>query len=74
MVVCDDVRRLAYFFLDGTIGPHKADDLLKHLALCGDCDTYLKVEQRLRGFIRERLRPTPAPDRLRERIRESFRA
>lgn len=70
-MVCGDVKHLVYFFLDGTVSQPKADDFRSHLEACEGCKRYVGVEERLRRFLRSRLRPRCAPDSLRERIHDA---
>lgn len=73
-MVCDDVKRVAYFFLDGTLGPEKKQELERHLGDCPGCDDRITFHRRVRSFISTRLRRLTAPDGLRERITEQFSA
>lgn len=66
--MCDDVKRIAYFFLDGALAPDRARDVEKHLTDCTDCDERMTLHRRMREFVRRRLRALPAPARLRERL------
>lgn len=68
---CGDIKHLVYFFLDGTVGQVKADEFRSHLDACEGCRSYVSVEERLRRFLRSRLRPCCAPDGLRERIHDA---
>ena len=70
-MVCGDVKHLVYFFLDGTVGQLKAEQFRSHLDACESCLRYVGVEERLRRFLRSRLRPRTAPDSLRERIHDA---
>jgi anti-sigma factor (TIGR02949 family) len=75
-MLCRDVKRVIYFFLDGSLGERKQKDFDSHLRLCPDCDSRIKLHQRLRRFFRtrvERLTVT-APDRLKMRLSRSIRA
>jgi anti-sigma factor (TIGR02949 family) len=67
-MVCDDVKRIAYFFLDGQLETAKRGDMEGHLGACPDCDGRVTIHRRLRSFVRARLRAIPAPTRLRERL------
>lgn len=67
-MVCDDVRRVAYFFLDGTLGKTKRAAFERHLGLCGDCETRVRFHDRMRGFLRRRLSRVAAPPAFRERL------
>lgn len=73
-MVCDDVRRIAYFFLDGQLEATKQGDLEGHLHACTDCDGRVTIHRRLRAFVRARLRAIPAPQRLRERLHSAMAA
>lgn len=73
-MLCDDVRRVVYFFLDGSLGDQKRQSLEIHLSTCHDCETRVTIHRRLRGFFRKRLTPTPAPETLRVRVTQALRA
>jgi mycothiol system anti-sigma-R factor len=73
-MICGDVKRVVYFFLDGSLGKNKQSDFKSHLELCPDCATRTKVHSRLRAFIARRLRPESAPARLKQRLVRAFRA
>lgn len=67
-MVCDDVRRVAYFFLDGTLGESKRVDFERHLQDCDDCDTRVRFHDQIRKFLKRRLGKIQAPHSLRERV------
>lgn len=71
-MVCDDVRRVAYFFLDGTLGDSKRAAFENHLDLCDDCETRVRFHDRMRGFLRRRLNRVAAPAAFRERLGASL--
>jgi mycothiol system anti-sigma-R factor len=73
-MLCDDVKRVVYFFLDGSLTDHKKHALLIHLSNCPDCEVRISVHRRLRSFIRRRLSPVTAPETLRIRLTRSLRA
>ena len=73
-MLCDDVKRTIYFFLDGSLAETKQHDFTAHIRLCPDCETRTKVHERLRIFIIRRLRPESAPERLKQRLARTFRA
>jgi mycothiol system anti-sigma-R factor len=73
-MLCDDVKRVVYFFLDGTLGPRRTNDLDEHLNLCPDCQKRLSVQRRLRTFVQNRLERICAPDRFKTRLTRSLRA
>jgi mycothiol system anti-sigma-R factor len=72
-MLCDDVKRVVYFFLDGSLGSQKRTDLETHLGHCPDCEVRIVVQRRLREFVRARLTPLQAPDHLRVRLTETIR-
>lgn len=71
-MVCDDVKRIAYFFLDGKLGKNRNDDFQTHLRECDDCDYRIIVHRRIRLFLKKRLGAKLAPERLRAKIRTAF--
>jgi len=72
-MVCDDVKRIVYFFLDGELGANKATDIQQHVDGCKDCGDRVTIHKRLRNFIRRKLRSS-APARLRDKIAQAVRA
>ena len=73
-MLCDDVRRTVYFFIDGSLAETKQRDFKSHLNLCPDCDQRTKAQVRIRRFVLTRLAPRPAPERLKTRLLRSLRA
>jgi mycothiol system anti-sigma-R factor len=73
-MLCDDVKRVVYFFLDGSLADHKKHALEIHLSDCPDCEIRITVHRKLRSFLRRRLAPVSAPDTLRVRLTRSLRA
>ena len=71
-MVCDDVKRIVYFYLDGQVGEQKKGAITSHLKGCRNCDDRVEISRRLRLFIAKRLGPHSAPARLRTRIQEGF--
>ena len=55
VMLCDDVKRVVYFFLDGSLGEQKQHDFKIHLSICPDCEQRVSIHRRLRAFIRKRL-------------------
>lgn len=72
-MICDDVRRFVYFYLDGNLGERKSHLLTLHIDGCSDCDGRVRLHRRLRDLVRARLSREPVPDTLRIRLRESLR-
>jgi mycothiol system anti-sigma-R factor len=73
-MLCDDVKRVIYFLLDGSLGDSKRQTVEIHLGDCPDCETRVIIQRRLRGFFRKRLAPMSAPETLRIRVVQSLRA
>ena len=75
-MLCRDVKRAVYFFLDGSLGEEKRQDLNSHLSLCPDCERRLRVQERLRTFVQSRFArlATSAPERFKTRLERSIRA
>lgn len=70
---CSDVKRMSYFFLDGSLGQQKLLEFTVHIEVCRDCDDRVSLQRRLRDFVRRRLTPMRAPDSLRIRVSQSLR-
>jgi mycothiol system anti-sigma-R factor len=73
-MLCDDVKRVVYFFLDGSLADHKKHAIEIHLSNCPDCEVRVVVQRKLRSFFRRRLAPVAAPETLRIRLTQSLRA
>jgi len=73
-MLCDDVKRVMYFFLDGSLGDQKRQTIEIHLSNCHDCEARVTIHRRLRGFLRKRLTPLTAPETLRVKVVQSLRA
>jgi len=73
-MLCDDVKRVVYFFLDGSLGHQKQHAFEIHLVNCPDCEIRIIVHRKLRSFVRRRLSPVAAPETLRVRLTQSLRS
>ena len=73
-MLCDDVRRVVYFFLDGSLGQRKLSEFETHIEGCHDCGARTAIQRKLRDFVRKRLTPQPAPESLKLRVVQSLRA
>jgi mycothiol system anti-sigma-R factor len=73
-MLCDEVKRVMYFFLDGSVGDRKRNAIEIHVSGCPDCEVRVVVQKKLRSFIRRRLSPVAAPETLRIRLTQSLRA
>ena len=71
---CEDVKRVIYFFLDGSLGDVKLREISRHLDDCPDCGVRARIQKRLREFVRRRLAPVSAPERFKIRLSRSLRA
>ena len=75
-MLCNDVKRVVYFFLDGSLGDKKQKDFTSHLNLCPDCEARTRFHRVLRNFLQNRFGRlnASAPDRLKTRLSRSIRA
>ena len=73
-MLCKEVKRVVYFFLDGSLGANKKQDVDSHLTLCPDCEARTKISGRLRNFFRKRLEKVGASARFKQRLERSLRA
>lgn len=73
-MLCDDVKRVIYFFLDDSLGASKKQNFEIHISNCPDCSVRIVIQRRLRGFFRKRLARLNAPDNLRVRVAQSLRS
>lgn len=73
-MLCDDVKRVIYFFLDDSLGDSKKQHFEIHISNCPDCTVRIVIQRRLRGFIRKRLAGLHAPENLRVRVVQSLRS
>ena len=73
-MICKEVKRFVYFFLDGSLGDSKKQDFDSHLNLCPDCEARTRISGRLRNFFRKRLSRVSAPARFKQRLSRSIRA
>ena len=73
-MLCDDVKRVVYFFLDGSLTESSQQELRIHLTICPECDHRTAIHKRLRTFVQKRLAQVNAPDHLKKRLQRSLRA
>jgi mycothiol system anti-sigma-R factor len=73
-MLCKDVKRVVYFFLDETLGEGKQREFSSHTSLCPDCEARVRVHERLRSAVKSKLQKITAPDHLRTRLVRSIRA
>lgn len=71
-MVCDDVKRIVYFYLDGALSDKKRTDFSSHLDECPDCGDRIQIQKKLRNFVVNRLARRSAPDSLRARLLQRF--
>jgi anti-sigma factor RsiW len=65
---CPEVRKLTHLFVDGALDARSNVDVLAHLNMCGACNERFSEARRFEDFLRERLRPEPAPEGVRARV------
>lgn len=73
-MLCDDVKKVVYFFLDGSMAERKQQDFQSHLTLCPECERRTQMHRRMRDFIKRKLTVDSAPARLKSRLERSIRA
>ncbi|HEX7154923.1 MAG TPA: zf-HC2 domain-containing protein [Thermoanaerobaculia bacterium] len=73
-MLCNEVKRVVYFFLDGSVSDSKKQALARHFDDCPDCDARMRIQKRIRDFVHRRLSPVTAPDKLKIRLTRSIRA
>jgi mycothiol system anti-sigma-R factor len=73
-MLCKEVKRVVYFFLDGTLDEKRKRDFSKHLKLCPECESRTTISRRIRKFIKKRLARMSAPARLKQRLSRTLRA
>ncbi len=75
-MLCRDVKRVVYFFLDGSLNGPRRQDFDQHLSRCPECETRLEIQRRIRTFLQSRFvrLSTTAPDHLKTRLTRSIRA
>ncbi|MEK7470158.1 MAG: anti-sigma factor [Planctomycetota bacterium] len=65
---CPEVRKIVYLFVDGALDPRANVDVLAHLNMCPPCNERFSDAKKFEDFLKERLRPQPAPPAVRARI------
>lgn len=73
-MLCHEVKRVVYFFLDGTLPQQRVHDFSEHMSLCPDCQQRTTIHRRLRGFVTRRLQRMNASERFKQRLARSLRA
>ena len=71
-MLCDEVRRMVYFFLDESLGQQRLMEFTTHIEICRDCDDRTTVQRKLREFVRKRLTRVTAPEHLKVRVTQSL--
>jgi mycothiol system anti-sigma-R factor len=72
-MLCDDYKRVVYFFLDGSLSQRRVLELQTHISICHDCEKRTLLHRKLRDFVRKRLAPVSAPEHLKIRLVQSLR-
>jgi mycothiol system anti-sigma-R factor len=73
-MLCDQVKRAVYYFLDGTLAQKHLHDFSEHVSVCPECGMRMTVTRRLRAFVIRRLPRESAPGRLKQRLARTLRA
>jgi mycothiol system anti-sigma-R factor len=72
-MLCKDVKRVVYFFLDGSMSDSKKQALEIHLSNCPDCEIRIVFSRKLRSFFKKRTTHLAAPETLRVRLSQTLR-
>ncbi len=65
---CPLKRELITAYVDGELNPVEYDRIREHIASCSKCRFRIEEEARAKEFLRSKLKFTPAPPHLREKI------
>ncbi len=71
-MVCKEVHRVAYFYLDGALDEQRQNEVKTHLSDCHDCDDRFMIHDRIRKFVQRRIARVIAPENLRSKITVGF--
>ncbi len=71
---CDEVKRIAYTFLDGTLADSQSSEIQTHLKACQHCDERFVIHRRFRHFLKGRLSARHAPDTLYSKLKTALAA
>ena len=69
---CQESRKLVHLFVDGALDPRANVDVLAHINMCAACGARFADAKKFEDFLKEKLRPEPAPEALRARIGASL--
>lgn len=67
---CAQVRFLLYAYLDRDISTFEAEAVARHLVVCEPCAARARSARGLARVLRSRVERSPAPTRLRQRLRQ----
>ncbi|NUN12098.1 MAG: zf-HC2 domain-containing protein [Myxococcales bacterium] len=65
---CRDVQKFIYVYLDEEFDKRESLEFETHVAHCAGCRNLVRFEEHFRVRLRNHLRPTTAPDSLRQKI------
>jgi len=65
---CDTAKSKLFPYVDGELATELRDQVEAHLARCGACRRLVDFEVAFRETYVDRLRPDPAPERVREQV------
>jgi len=69
---CEQAIRQFYAYLDRALEGESLEALEAHLEACLDCCHKLEFSRKLDAFVKDRVRETPLPDGIEDRIRRAL--
>jgi anti-sigma factor RsiW len=70
---CSTAKSKSFPYVDGELSPELRAEIEAHLERCRDCRRLVDLEVAFRDTYVERLRPDPAPERVREQVASLLR-
>jgi mycothiol system anti-sigma-R factor len=65
---CQEARKVVHLFVDGALDPRENVDVLAHLNMCPACSERFGEAKKFEDFLKDKLKPEPAPAELRAKI------
>lgn len=71
---CYEVTEVVYQYLDAEVSIEVRQQVMSHLSRCGDCDTAVEIERRVKALIAKACACADCPEGLEDRLMEAIRA